>query len=172
MVEEKSLMLEGENLAKVAVESEMGAKQLQTIYRLAKTRPLAYVEAHVKRQMSRIKGFMAFAKTLELLKKYEASPTLFMKVLMYAVMLYDYCEKEPVMKHRTVAEPVIRQVVEARGMTLSNVDMKLYGRSLGINVRVHRFSGNPKVLANEIEDALKRKGVFPGLSLRVWIESK
>jgi len=42
MSEEKSLKMEGENLAKIAVDSRMGAKQLQTLYRLVKTRPLAF----------------------------------------------------------------------------------------------------------------------------------
>lgn len=174
MSEEKSLMVEGEELARIAVESGMGAKQLQSLYRMAKTMPLAHVEAHVKRQMGRdaVKGFLAFAKTLELLKKYEASPVSFVKVLMYAAMLYDYCEKEPIMQLRIIAEPIIRRIVEVKGMTLNNVAMRLRGQNLDVNVKVHRLSMNPKTLAAEIGNALKRKEEFSSLNLRVWIESR
>jgi len=75
MSEEKSLKMEGENLAKIAVDSRMGAKQLQTLYRLAKTKPLAYVEAYVQRQIARalaggVRGYEGFVKALELLRKY------------------------------------------------------------------------------------------------------
>lgn len=174
MSEEKSLMLEGEELAKIAVNSGMGAKQLSTIYKLTKTRPLAYVEAYVKRQMGResVRGFAAFSKVLELLRKYEENQAFFTKVLMYAVMLYDYWEKEPTMRFRTAAEPVVSRIIEAKGMSLKNMSMKLHGRNLDITIEVYRLSMNPKNLASEIENALRSKSEFSNLNLKIWIESK
>jgi len=173
MSEEKSLKSEGENLAKVAVDSRMGAKQLQTLYRLVKTRPLAFVEAFVKRQIGRgVSGYNGFVKVLELLEKYEGERSSLEKVLMYAVMLYDYCEKEPTMKLKSVADPIVRRIVEEKGCNYNGVDMDFQGRKLRVNVIVRRFHGNPKALASEIESALKAKEEFSSLNLRVWIESR
>jgi len=161
-------------LARIAVESGMGANQLRDIYRLSRTKPLPYIEAHVKRQMGResVKGFIAFARILELLRKHWGNPSSFTRVLMYAVMLYDYVEKEPLMKLRMVAEPIIKRVVEAKGSSLDGISMRLYGRSLEVNVKVHRLSTSPKALADEISDSLKRKEEFSNLNLKVWIESR
>jgi hypothetical protein len=173
MSEEKSLKLEGEELARVAVSSGMGAKQLQTIYRLIKTRPLAFVEAFVQRQIGReVKGFRGFVEVLGLLRKYEKNKIAFEKVLMYAVMLYDYCEKEPIMKFRSASESLIKRVVESRGAIYDSVTMKLRGNVLEINVKVRKFYGNRKALAMEIERALNSKEEFSNLKLRIWIESR
>jgi len=173
MSEEKILKSEGEELARVAVKSGMGAKQLQTIYRLVKTRPLAYVQAFVKRQIGRdVRGFAGFMKMLELLGKYENSKGSFEKVLMYAVMLYDYCEKEPTINLKLAGEPVIKRIVERHGARYDGVSMRLRGNSLEVNVRAGRFHGNPKALAMEIEKALKANEKFSNLNLRVWIESR
>jgi len=173
MSEEKNLKMEGEELARIAVNSGMSAKQLQTIYRLAKTRPLPYVQAFVKRQIGRdVKGFAGFMKVLELLEKYENSEGSFGKVLMYAVMLYDYCEKEPTISLKLVGEPVIREIIERRGASYDGVSMRFQGNLLEINVKTRRFYGNRKSLAMEIEKALKAKEEFSNLNLRVWIESR
>ncbi|MGB9672029.1 MAG: hypothetical protein ACPLZY_02660 [Candidatus Norongarragalinales archaeon] len=173
MSEEKKLKTEGEELAKIAVDSGMGAKQLQTIHRLVKTRPLPYVEAYVQRQIGReVRGLAGFTKVLELLKKYESNKMTFEKVLTYAVMLYDYCEKEPTMALKVAGDPVIRRVVEARGFLFDGAKLKLYGRNLDVNVRVKMFYGNPKALATDIEKALKSKDEFASLNLKVWIESQ
>lgn len=173
MSEEKNLKIEGESLAKIAVDSGMGAKQLQTLYRLTKTRPLAFVEAFVKRQIGRgVRGFDGFARMLELLKKYDDKKPNLERVLMYAIMLYDYCEKEPTMKLKSAAEPIIRRVVEQRGFIYTGADTSLQGKNLVLNVSLQRFHGNPKELASEIERALRAKEEFSSLSLRVWIESR
>lgn len=173
MSDEKNLKLEGEELARVAVSCGMGAKQLQTIYRLVKTKPLAFVEAFVQKQIGRdVRGFNGFVKVLEILKKYEGNRGALEKVLMYAVMLYDYCEKEPTLKLKAVGEPVIKRVVESLGFEFGGSVMKKHGRNLDINARVRRFHGNPKALAMEIEKALKAKEDFSNLNLRVWIESR
>jgi len=171
MSEEKNLKLEGEELARIAVDSGMGAKQLQTIYRLVKTRPLAYVQAFVQRQIGReIKGFAGFMKLHELLQKYEDDKGAFEKVLMYATMLYDYYEKEPVIELKTVGEPIVKRVVEGRSFVYGGVSLRLSGRNLELTVKVGRFHGNPKTLAMEIEQALKKRKEFSDLNLRVWIK--
>jgi len=171
MSEEKSLKLEGEELARVAVSSGMGTKQLQTIYRLVKSRPLAYVEAYLQRQIGReLRGYNGFLKTLELLRKYEDNKGAFQKVLMYAVMLYEYCEKEPTMKFKAAGLSVIEGVVRSRGAVFDSVKMELYRKNLNINVRVRRFYGSRRDLAMEIERALKSKEEFSNLNLKVWIE--
>lgn len=173
MYEEKDLKKEGEELARVAVDSGMGARQLQTIYKLVKTRPLVYVEAYVQRQIGRdVKGYIGFVKVLELIRKFEGDKRALEKVLMYAVMLYEYYEKEPVIKLKSSGEPVIRQVVERLGYVFDKVAMKLHGKTLEVNVSVSGFHGNPKVLAIEIERALKTREEFSSLNLKVWIESR
>lgn len=173
MSEEKSLKMEGEELARIAVDSGMGAKQLQTIYRLVKTKPLAYVQAFVKRQIGRdVKGFAAFMKVLELLEKYEDNKTSFEKVLMYGVMLYDYCEKVPIINLKLTGEPVIKRIVEKHGVRYEGTTMKRRGNSLEITVKTGRFYRNPKALAMEIERALKSKEDFSDLNMKVWIESR
>lgn len=172
MSEEKNLKLKGEELAKIAVESGMGAKQLQTIYKLLRTRPLPFVEAYVQRQIGRdVKGLAGFNKVLEFLKEFESKKASLERVLMYAVMLYDYYEKEPIMKLKAAGDPVIRRVVEGRGFVFEDSRMKLYGKNLDVNVKVKMFHGNPKALAADIEKALKSREEFSSLSLKVWIES-
>ena len=181
MSEEKILMREGEDLARIAVESGMGSRQLLNLYRMAYkmfkrgelARQLAYIEACIMRQMGRdVKGFMAFARIRELLKKYENNSYSFVRVLMYAAMLYDYCEKEPTMKHRMVAEPIIRRIVEDRDMSLESISLRLRGRNLDIHVKVQGLFMSPKALSDEIVNALKRKEEFSNLSLRVRVESR
>lgn len=173
MIEEKNLKFEGEELAKTAVDSGMGAKQLQTIYKLTKTRPLPFVQAYIQKQLGReLRGFTGFMKALELLKKYESNKTAFEKVLMYAIMLYDYYEKEPIMALKVLAEPIIKRVVEQHGIIFEGTKMKLQGKNLEVDVKVKMFYGNRKVIAMDIENALKNNKEFSGLNLRVWIESQ
>jgi len=173
MTEEKNLKTEGENLAKIAVDSGMGAKQLQTLYHLAKTRPLAYVEAYVQRQIGRgVRGREGFVKALELLRKYEDRKPQLEKVLMYAAMLYDYYEREPYMRLEGAANPIVKRVVEGYGCIFDGLNFDFDGRTLTLTVHVRRFHGNPKALASEIEKSLKSIEEFSNLSLKVWIESR
>jgi len=173
MTEEKNLKTEGENLAKIAVDSGMGAKQLQTLYRLAKTRPLAYVEAYVQRQIGRgVRGREGFVKALELLRKYEDRKPQLEKVLMYAAMLYDYYEREPYMRLEGAANPIVKRVVEGYGCIFDGLSFDFDGRTLTLTVNVRRFHGNPKALASEIEKSLKSIEEFSNLNLKVWIESR
>ncbi|MCS7119660.1 MAG: hypothetical protein NZ952_00395 [Candidatus Bathyarchaeota archaeon] len=173
MSEEKIFKAEGEDLAKVSVNSGMGAKQLQTVYRLIKTKPLPYVQAYIKRQIGRdVKGFEGFSKMLDLVEKYEEDRSSLEKVFMYAVMLYDYIEKEPILGLKAIAEPVIRRIVERRGAELQEVKMSLRGKSLELNVKISRFNENPKLLALEIQNSLKSSPEFSSLDLRVWIDQR
>ncbi len=172
MTEEKDLKVEGEQLARIAVESEMGSKQLQTIYRLVKTKPTAYVQAYIQRQIGRgVRGLSAFMKVLELSKKYEEQRMVFEKVLMYAIMLYDYVEAEPIVKLRAASEGIVRDIVNRYGATFEWLQIKLFGNTAEIRVKTERFHGNPKALAMEIERALNEKvPEFRNVRLKTWIE--
>lgn len=180
---ERKLKTEGEKIARVAVDARMGSKQLQTIYNLVKikplpfrTKPLTFVETYVQRQIGRalnrrVDGYAGFVKTLELLRKYWNDRESLEKILMYAVMMYDYVEKEPIMRLIVSGEPIIRRVVERWGSTLVDVDMRLHRKNLDIIVYVDRYR-NPRDLAIDIERALKDKEEFSNLNLRVQIKSK
>lgn len=172
MTEEKELKVEGEQLARIAVESEMGSKQLQTIYRLVKTKPMAYVQAYIQRQIGRgVRGLSAFMKVLELSKKYEEQRLVFEKVLMYAIMLYDYVEAEPTVKLSAASEGIVRDIVNRHGATFEGLQIKLFGNTAEIRVKTERFHGNPKALAMEIERALNEKVPgFRNVRLKTWIE--
>lgn len=171
MSDERSLKKEGEELAKAASESGMGSKQLQNIFRLTKTKPMPYVEAFIQRQIGRgIRGYSAFTKILELLKKYEDNKATFERVLMYAVMLVEYIEIEPTMELRSVAEPIVEKIVERYGSEYEGLKINLEESSVEFRVKTRRFHGNPKALAMDIEKALKDKGEFFKKNLRVWIE--
>jgi len=80
MTEEKKLKNEGEELAKLAVESGMGSKQLQVLYKISKTKPMAFVQAFLERQIGRgLRGLTGFVKALELSRKYEDDKAAFKK---------------------------------------------------------------------------------------------
>jgi len=175
MSEEKKLKLVGEDLAKKAVDSGMGASQLKTVYKLVKTRPLPFVQAHLQRQISRalersVSGLAGFQRILDVLGDYEDRKASFERILMYAVMLYPYYEKEPVLELTVSAQPVVKRIVDKTGAEFEGISMRRQGNYLQINVRVRGFSGYAKSLAKEIEDGLKKKPGFSGLNLRVWIE--
>lgn len=172
MTEEKELKKEGEELARVAVESGMGLKQLQVIYRLVKTKPMAFVQAFVQRQIGRgVRGLSAFAKILQFSKKYEGDKLAFEKVLMYAIMLYGYVEIEPTMKLRIASEGVVRDIVTQHGAWFEGLQINTGRNTVEIRVKTRRFHGNPKALAMDIERALKTKvPEFGNTRLRIWID--
>jgi hypothetical protein len=168
---ERKLKSEGEELAKIAVESGMGAKQLQTVYRLVKTRSLPFVEAYIKRQIGRgVRGLNGFLKALELCEKYSGDKASLERILLYANMLYDYFEKQPMLKLRASGEQSIKTIVEGHGLTYDGVSMNLRGRDLEVRVKVKDLHVPPKPLAMEIERVLKGKSEFANLNLRVWID--
>lgn len=172
MTEEKELKKEGEELAKLAVESGMGGKQLQAIYRLVKTRPIAFVQAFIQRQIGRgVRGLSAFVKTVALSQKYEGDKAALEKVLMYAVMLYDYFEAAPTMSLRMSSEGVVKDVVNSQGFVFEGLEVRVAGNRVDMQVKTRHFHGNPKALAMDIEKALKSKvPEFRDVSLKIWIE--
>ncbi len=175
MSEEKDLKMEGETLAKKAVESGMGRKQLTELYRLSKVKPIEYLDAYAKRQFSRtlegtLSGRDTFAYVSELISKYDGQKPKLQKILMYAVMLYDYYEKEPLMRIPSIAEPVVRKEVEKSGYTCGKIDPQIQGNEVCINVHVPGFAGNPRDLAVNIKDALMKKQELFGYNLKVWIQ--
>jgi hypothetical protein len=172
MTEEKELKKEGEELAKLAVESGMGSKQLQIIYKLVKIRSMPFVQAFIQKQIGRgVSGVTAFAKVLELSEKYEDRKVDLEKILMYAVMLYDYFEAAPTMKLRIASEGIVRNVVTSQGFVFEGLEIESAGNRVDIRVNIRGFHGNRKALAMEIEKALKSKVEgFRDIFLRVWIE--
>jgi len=172
MAEEKMFKKEGEALAKVAVDSGMGLKQLQVIYRLVKTKPMVFVQAFVQRQIGRnVRGLAAFQKVLEFYDKYEENKAAFEKVLMYAIMLYSYIEVESTVKLRVASESIVRNIVSRHGGFFSGLEVSLRGNSADFKVKTKRFHGPPKMLAVDIEKALKANiPEFANVNLNVWIE--
>ena len=53
---ERELKEIGEKLAREAARSDVGSKQMRELYRIAKTRPTPYLEAHVQYQIARSKS--------------------------------------------------------------------------------------------------------------------
>jgi len=172
MTEEKELKKEGEELAKLAVESGMGSKQLQVIHKLVKTRSMPFVQAFIQKQIGRgVRGLSAFAKILQLSQEYEDNKGVFEKILMYAVMLYDYFEAAPTMKLRIASEGIVKDVVASQGFVFEGLEIESAGNRVDIRVNIRGFHGNRKALAMEIEKALKSKVEgFRDIFLRVWIE--
>lgn len=177
MSEEENLKSEGDELAKITVESRMAADQLRKIYQLVrvrpllKTMPLEYVQVHVQRQMVRVRGHAGFKRVLELLGKYKTNRETLERVLMYALMLYDYHRNKPVLDLVEVAEPIIQAIIKRHSAQFNGMNIKLRGNLAVVTVRVRRFYGSRPALANEIQRALKEKRAFSDLNVKVWIES-
>ncbi|MGC8937078.1 MAG: hypothetical protein ACP5KV_06950, partial [Candidatus Methanomethylicaceae archaeon] len=177
MSEEKRFKEEGEELAKVAVRSGMGSKQLQTIYRMVKTKkPLPFVEAFVQRQIARamdgtVHGREGFEGIHQVLKRYGDDRTAVEKVLMYAAMLYDYYEKVQTFEDKGALEEIVRKVVEGKDLKYGGLKISQQGDVVVLNVSVVGFHDNPRTLASEIERELVAAGALSGRRRRVWIES-
>ena len=170
---EEALKELGEELARAAVDSEMSASQLQTIYRLVKTKPLAYVEAHLKRQLSRVDlGKAGFKKALDILGDYRADKTSLEKIMMYAVMLYDYLRRKPEIDLEVAAEPIIRRILNQRGCAYKGLKIELSGGTCRIEVKTSHFHGHLGQLAREIKLGLSSDERFSGLNLNVWINER
>jgi hypothetical protein len=166
--EEKDLKREGEELAKVAVESKLGAKQLRSIYVLAKTKPLPFVEAFIQRQLARVSGGKALEMILDLMKKHEDNKTDFLKDLMYANMLYDFYEKKSAMEYRAVAEESASKACQQHNCKYVGLDISTERGLVAITIRVSGYRNDPKVLASAIwQQMIQRDPKFHG---RIWIE--
>lgn len=168
MTEEKNLKKEGEDLAKIAVESKLGSKQLRTIYTLTKTKPLPFVEAFIQHQLSRVQGTKALEKALELLKSHGEDKAALERVFMYANMLYPYYEREAAMKYKIVAEEAARRICDQQGCKYVGLDVYTEKDRTEVSVRVSGYRGDPKLLASSIgREIVHRDPKFLG---RVWIE--
>lgn len=171
MAKEKNVKESGEKLAKIAVKSGVGSKQLRTLYKLAKTKPSPFIEAFIQRQIGRgVEGFEAFGPLgLELLSECADDKAGFQKILMYANMVYPYIEKQATMGMKAEIEPIIKRRVEQFGYQGLEISDRR-GRP-EFRVKLARFRGNPGMLASEIARELKAKVPrISKLNFRVWIE--
>jgi hypothetical protein len=171
MLSEREIKEKGEELAKIAIKDRLGSKQLTTIYRLAKTRPMAFVQAFIQRQIGR--GVIGYSSVgpwlLKLIENLGEERMLIERILMYSVMLYDYHERLPLLKLEESIEPVVREVVERYGF--KGLEVKSERGTLVLAVKLESFREDPKILASEIQDRIRRK--IPEAakqSFRVWIE--
>lgn len=168
MSEEKDLKREGEELAKMSVESKLGAKQLRSIYVLAKTKPLPFVEASIQRQLARVSGTKALEMALGLLKKYEKDTTALLKVLMYANMLYDFYERQSTMEYRVVAEESAGKACQQYRCRYVGLEIHTDRGLVTLTVKVSGYRDDPKLLASAVmQEIMHRDPRFHG---RVWIE--
>ena len=171
MMKEKDLKEKGETLAKIAVEGGLGYKQLTTLYKLAKTKPVSFIEAFIKRQMGRnVAGFDSFGPAaLELLSKCADDKASLRKTLMYANMLHPYFERQATMGMKEEIEPIVKQIVERFGYRGVEISER---RGLSeFRVKLARFRGDPAALATRIAREIREK--VPRVSkhrFRVWIE--
>jgi len=177
MPEERALKEDGEDLARLAVGEGTGLKQLREAYDVVRKKPLPYAEACVQRQLAKalegtVRGAGTFQRILELMKKYGENRSSLERALMYAVMLYPYYEKEPLLKVKGQAEQVIREVVRAGGYSLERVEWRIDGRVASANVHIPGFRENPKVLAGEIERALRSRVALKEVNVKIWKESR
>lgn len=173
MIEEKVLKECGESLAKLAVENGVAQRALTTLYTIVKTRPMPFVESFIKRQMGRrVRGYYALGKRLlELLDKYKYDKEIFQKILMYACMLYDYCEMEPTAKLRDKVEPLVKKIVETQGY--EDLEIRQKDGYTEFRVTLSRFRGNPRDLALRIEQEIRGKiSEASKLNFKVWIHSR
>jgi len=171
LAEEKNLKKEGEELAKIAVENGLGSKQLALLYRLAKIKPLPYVEAFVEKQMGRrVRGYIPFGRhVLELLEKYGERKASLQRIIMYANMLYDYYESLPHIGVQDAIEPIIKGITERYGY--DGIELSPRRDYTELRVRLTDFRGNPKILASQIMEKIgENVPEASKLNLRVWIE--
>lgn len=171
MMKEKDLKEKGETLAKKAVEGGLGSKQLKTLYKLAKTKPVPFIEVFIKRQMGRdVEGFDSFGPPmLESVAECADDKASLQKTLMYANMLYPYFEKQATMGMKEEIEPIVKQIVEEFGYR--GVEISERRGLLEFRVKLTRFRGDPATLAPKIAREIREK--VPRVSklrFRVWIE--
>jgi hypothetical protein len=171
MKKEKDLKEKGETLAKVAVEGGLGSKQLTTLYKLAKTKPVPFIEVFVKRQMGRnVEGFNSFGPPmLELLSECANDKASLQKTLMYANMLYPYFEKQATMGIKEEIEPIVKQIVEGFGYRGLEISERRGITEFSVNLA--RFRGDPAMLASKIRREIGEKAPrVSKLRFRVWID--
>lgn len=190
----------GEGLAESSVRTGLGARQLRSIYKLVKTKPLPMVEAFVKRQISRTgrgrrggpRGFDVFGPALlEKVEEFKDNKQGLLKVLWYANMLYPYYEggygKEKSSSPggqtgtgssptavdgnlRSKLEPIVSKYCSRHGY--SGLTLREERSGLLCTVRLRRFRGNPRSLSVDLVKEVT--SYIPELTgrIRFWIDMK
>jgi len=178
---EKELKELGEELAEAAAKAGIGAKQLRGLYRIAKTRPIPFLEAFVMRQISRAgrrggpRGFDEFGPTmLGVIERFEENKGGLQKVLEYANMLHDYIKMTMVRGEgggegwRERLDPIVGSFCSRFGY--GGLMLEEDRGQLVCRVRLRRFRGNPKQLAYDLyREVLSHYPDLTG-SIRFWIE--
>lgn len=168
-MEEKELKSEAESLAKIAVESGLGSKQLRAIYDLCRTKPLPVVEAYVQRQLGRdVSGKKGFEHVLGLLVRFREDKASFCRILWYANMVFDYFQKQYAMRYGEYAEAISRKACERFGCKYLGLETVSNGDLQELRVSVSGYVKNPKDLSSAIWRELTSK--YPNFRGRVWIE--
>ena len=171
MYDERRLKAKGEDLARISVENSLGSTQLNTIYKITKTRPLSFVEAFIQRQIGRrVQGFEAVGEVLlKLLEEFREDKAAFQKVLMYANMLYDYYEKKAEDKLKGAIMEVVKKVVDKYGFL--GLEISRRRGFTQFQVELARFYDDPRFLSSQIERALRQRvPEVSNLNFRVWIK--
>ena len=184
----------GEELAREAAAVGLGSKQLRSIYTLAKTKPLPYVEAIVKRQTARAAqgerggpiGFDRFGPALlRVMERFTEDKQGFEKVLLYANLLVDYVkisgdrstetrDASPVVTSssstdiRSRIEPIVSQECSRYGF--AGLTIRNEGSTVIYEVSLPRYYGDPA----EVSRTLYSKAIAecPELRerIRFWIK--
>ncbi|MCX8153583.1 MAG: hypothetical protein N3E52_04025 [Candidatus Bathyarchaeota archaeon] len=168
-MDETSLKVKGEELAKLAVETGLGSKQLRDLYKVTKTKPLPVVEAHIKRQIARVSGSKALEAVLDLLSAFAEDKASFFRVLWYANMLYPYYEKLMTNKLDAVVSDVAGKVCAQRNCKYIGFESSVDGHQKEYRIRVSGYFGDPAQLSGAIRREVINR--IPDFSGKIWIQS-
>jgi hypothetical protein len=164
------LKREGEELAKLAVSCNIGAKQLRTLYETARTRDKPMLEAYVQYQIPRIRGYQEFGeKMLQLIGSYEKMQLV--NILTYVNMLHDYYE----LKRWRDLEPRIAETIKRATSQFgyAGVEIRMERDCLEVDVSLGSFHGSPRQLSEELVARIKQN--IPetrSVNIRVWIKTQ
>ncbi|MCX8151314.1 MAG: hypothetical protein N3D85_07430 [Candidatus Bathyarchaeota archaeon] len=167
-MDELSLKTKGEELAKLAVEHGLGSKQLRDLYKITKTKPLPMVEVHIKRQITRVSGRVAFESVLELLSLFANDKASFLKILWYANMLYSYYDKQTSGRFDAIVGDAAAKVCAQRNCRYRGVETSGDGHQKKYIIRVIGYVGDLSQLAMEITREIMNKA--PNFSEKIWIQ--
>ncbi|MEM3736873.1 MAG: hypothetical protein QXJ75_02100 [Candidatus Bathyarchaeia archaeon] len=167
---EVGLKREGEDLAKLAVSCNIGAKQLRTLYDTARTRDKPMLEAYVQYQIPRISGYLEFGeKMLQLIGRYEKMQVV--TILQYANMLYDYYR----LKRWKALEPIIGETIKRTTQQYGyiGVEIRMERDTPEVFVMLRDFRGNPRQLAEELSARIKQNITeIRNIPVKIWIRTQ
>lgn len=165
---EEELKNKGEKLAKLAVDSQLAAKQLRSLYTLVKTRPLPFVEAYVKRQITRVSGAEALEMVLNLLIEYRDDKSALIRLLMYTNMLYDFIERQSFEESISLVERSAQKVCEQKRCKCLRVNPP-NAQGSSFEVCVSGYYGDFKDLSMLIKKEII--SCNPSFDCKIWIAS-